>query len=110
MPAPFEGWAVLELLGHRRHVGYVQEVTMFGGSMLSIGVLSYDREKKEFSRRKQYYSASALYALTPISEEEAHASVKPQSWELEGAHLLGEGDTESPDDDESAEDPPLGGW
>lgn len=34
----FEGWAVLELMGHRRLGGYLREVEMGGGKMLRIDI------------------------------------------------------------------------
>lgn len=36
----YEGWAILELIGHRRLAGEVSEVTMYGSSMLRIDVPS----------------------------------------------------------------------
>jgi hypothetical protein len=90
----FEGWAVLELMGHRRHVGYVQEAAMFDSTMLSIDVLSYDIETEEFSQRRQYYGGSSVYCLTPVTEDEARAAVKP-SW-LPSNQLPAAGDTEPP--------------
>ena len=76
------GWCVLELLGHRRLVGYVQEATLAGASFLRIDVLTKD------GQTTQYYSASAVYALTPCTEESARraaslSTVAPISrWEL----------------------------
>lgn len=32
----FEGWAIVELMGHRRLAGFVREVSMFGASMLRL--------------------------------------------------------------------------
>jgi len=38
--AAFEGWAVLELMGHRKLGGFVQEATIAGGAFLRIDVPS----------------------------------------------------------------------
>jgi hypothetical protein len=35
---PFEGWAFLELMGHRRLGGYVSEATVAGAGFLRIDV------------------------------------------------------------------------
>lgn len=35
---PFASWAVLELMGHRQLVGYLQEVEIAGGKMFRIDV------------------------------------------------------------------------
>ena len=34
--APFEGWAILELMGHRRLAGYVREVELAGAGVLRL--------------------------------------------------------------------------
>jgi hypothetical protein len=34
----FEGWAILELMGHRRLAGYVQEATIAGGAFIRLDV------------------------------------------------------------------------
>ena len=36
----FEGWAIVELMGHRRLAGYVQQAEMFGTVLLRIDVPS----------------------------------------------------------------------
>jgi hypothetical protein len=78
----YEGWSVLELMGHRRLIGYVQEATLAGAPFLRIDVLTKDGQST------QYYSAAAVYALTPTTEETARraaslSSVAPISrWEL----------------------------
>ena len=33
---PFSEWCILELLGHRRLAGYVQDVEMFGARMVFL--------------------------------------------------------------------------
>lgn len=78
----FEGWAILELMGHRRLAGWVSEVEWAGGKFLRIDVPQGD------STATQLYSPSAVYALTPTTEETARrvaqaSTVAPVSrWEL----------------------------
>jgi len=78
----YEGWAVLELMGHRRLVGRVSEATIAGCAMLRFDVLTKDGEAT------QYYSSGAVYAITPTTEEMARraaalSTVAPITrWEL----------------------------
>lgn len=60
----FEGWAIVELMGHRQRGGYVKDVEMFGGKMLRIDI-PVDPGKTV----TEFYGCSALYALRPCSEE-----------------------------------------
>lgn len=65
----FEGWCVLELFGHRRLGGYVSEQEIAGVAMLRIDVPGKDDKVVA----TQYYGSSAIYALTPTTEEMAKA-------------------------------------
>lgn len=58
----FEGWAIVELMGHRKLAGYVREVTIAGAAMLRLDIPSDEPIT-------QYYGASALYCLTPTTED-----------------------------------------
>lgn len=79
----WEGWAILELMGHRRLGGYVREVTLFGAAMCRIDVPGDDGKDTT-----QVYAPSAIYCVTPTTEEIARAlarTVQPspvQRWEL----------------------------
>jgi len=91
----FEGWAILELMGHRRLAGYLSEVSLAGGSFVRIDVPT-DINKSV----TQFYSAAAIYCITPTSEETARAVAKGaqpapvQRWELPPAR------PPEPDDDD----------
>jgi hypothetical protein len=61
----FEGWAILELMGHRRLAGWVSEVTMFGHGFIRLDIPA----DGELPAATQFYSPSSLYALTPTTEE-----------------------------------------
>lgn len=65
----YEGWSILELLGHRRIAGFVQQVDMFGAAMCRIDIPGPDGKVAA----TQIYSGSAIYCLTPTTEEVAHA-------------------------------------
>jgi hypothetical protein len=68
--AAYEGWAMLEVMGHRRRVGRVQEVEMYGGKMLRIDIPLEGGDVTEF------YSCASIYALLPLSEEVARDTAK----------------------------------
>ena len=62
----FEGWAVLELMGHRKLAGYVREQVVAGAAMVRIDVPG---PKGESITATQFYSPAAVYCITPVTEE-----------------------------------------
>jgi hypothetical protein len=66
----YEGWAMLEVMGHRQRVGRVQEVEMYGGKMLRIDIPLEGGDVTEF------YNCASIYALRPLSEEVARDAAK----------------------------------
>lgn len=120
----FEGWAIVELMGHRRLGAYVREAEIGGAAMLrldipehpwqaegctcgSVNPGSIDHNEHTHVCRMfrapdevepldihatQFYSPSALYCLTPTTEQMARAiRSKPQpvqQWELPRHELL----------------------
>lgn len=99
---PFEGWAMLELMGHRQRIGRVQEVEMFGGKLLRIDIPTDEGDITEF------YGCTSVYALRPISEEIARdrakqygdpRPVRPVEYRLQSPAPTSEYD-HSDDDDE----------
>lgn len=103
--ASFEGWAVLELMGHRRLGGFVTAVELAGAGMLRIDVPG-----EQGNVATQFYSPSALYCLTPCSEVAAravaaHNRPEPVSrWELPTEAMAGRiADHRVDDDDEEEE-------
>lgn len=73
------GWAIVELMGHRRLGGYVSEQEIAGSAFLRIDVPGV-------VDATQFYSAGAVYCITPTTEEMARAAsgrVEPvHRWEL----------------------------
>lgn len=67
----FEGWAVLELLGHRIRYGRVTEVTAFGEPMCRIDIPT---EPPTF----ELYAGKSIYGLRPASEESIRAYHAPR--------------------------------
>ncbi len=85
----FEGWAILELMGHRRLGGYVQEQEIAGHGFLRIDVP--DQQELDTGptySATQFYSPGSVYCLTPTTEAMARAVAKRnqpepvQRWEL----------------------------
>lgn len=58
----FQGWAIVELMGHRVRAGMVQEVEMAGGKLLRVDIPTDGGDVTEF------YSTGAIYSLRPCSE------------------------------------------
>jgi hypothetical protein len=79
----FEGWVILELMGHRRLAGHLSEVSIAGGSFVRIDV-----PKDVSTSVTQFYSPSAVYCITPTTEDTARAVARGaqpapvQRWEL----------------------------
>ena len=92
----YQGFALLELMGHRQRIGRVSEVEMYGGKLLRIDVIvpgsfsttpmaqtdtpargvdggTPDREAKEVHFVTEFYNAGSIYGLTPLEEEIARA-------------------------------------
>jgi hypothetical protein len=95
----FEGWVILELMGHRRLAGYLREQELGGTSFLRLDVFVGKAKKAVAS---QFYSASAVYCITPTTEAIARqlaestqpAPVTPWELQTRRALLAGDGDGE----------------
>lgn len=66
-----EMWAVIELMGHRRMAGKVSEQVIAGTPLLRIDVPNGDE-----AFVTQFYGGSAIYCLTPTTEEIARSVAK----------------------------------
>lgn len=81
---PFEGWAVIELMGHRRIGGRVTEQEIAGTKMLRVDIPG----DGPADYATQFYGGSAIYCLTPTTEEMARAAARASRpepitrWEL----------------------------
>ena len=98
--AKFEGWAVLEMMGHRREIGFVT-TEYFGGAALfrvdtpeipereiELTRPQYDDERMEYipkgSKVKRvgipaktvFAAPGSLYAMTPCTEETARTAIE----------------------------------
>lgn len=60
-------WAIVELMGHKVVAGYITEETHYGAPFLRVDV----PQTSAFPKFTQYYGGSAVYCITPVSEEVA---------------------------------------
>jgi hypothetical protein len=60
----FEGWAILELMGHRKLAGKLSEQTIGGCAMVRIDVPG----EGDTTVATQFYSGAAIYCVTPTTE------------------------------------------
>jgi len=85
----FQGWVILELMGHRRLGGYLTEQEIGGVNFLRLEVPAVDGHKAA----TQFYSASSVYCITPTTEKLAKACARASRpapihrWELPAAKL-----------------------
>jgi hypothetical protein len=109
--AKFEGYAIMELLGHRRLAGFVREATLAGAGVLRLDIPKLDAACWEAGTAPgwdegnvtTYYSPASLYALTPVDGKTARVVARRtspapvSSWEIEeDARALLEAATEVP--------------
>ncbi len=79
----FEGWCILELMGHRKMAGYVREQSLGGAAFVRIDVPGDGADVAT-----QLYSPSAVYCITPTTEDLARKLSKANQpapvtrWEL----------------------------
>lgn len=93
--AKFEGWAIVQQMGHKTVAGYV--TTVYFGNVAMLRVVQQEGPEVELTterdewvdghylyagskvrvyrpRAEQYVAVSSLYAFTPCTEEEANKS------------------------------------
>jgi hypothetical protein len=80
----FEGWAILELMGHRRLAGYLTEQQVAGAGFVRIEIPGPEGPDDV----TQFYAPGAIYCITPTTEATARRVAllgRPQpvsEWEL----------------------------
>ena len=62
----YVGWAIVELMGHRRLGGHISPVVQYGAEMARIDVACDPPVT-------QFYGGAAIFSVTPTSEELARA-------------------------------------
>lgn len=81
-PETFEEWALLELFGHQRLAGKVTEQQLGGASFVRVDVPLDDKKAGHSSgvrggwKLTRLYNPSAIYSITPVTEETARMVAK----------------------------------
>lgn len=60
----FEGWAILEVMGHRKLAGYLSEQVIAGASFIRLDVMQPDGTPI----LTQYYNPASVYCITPTTQ------------------------------------------
>ena len=70
----YEGWSILELMGHRKLGGYVREQEIAGHGFLRIDIPGpTGPDGAATAAATQFYSPASVYAITPTTEAMARA-------------------------------------
>ena len=83
--AEFKTWAIIEVMGHNEYAGFVSSENIAGAAMLRVDV----PETSKYAAFTKYLSTSAIYGISPCSEETARARAESQqatpfaSWNVE---------------------------
>ncbi|UFZ05497.1 hypothetical protein LQG66_04035 [Bradyrhizobium ontarionense] len=62
-------WAIVEIFGHRRHVGKAREEERFGSKMLRIDVPKLGPGTDEISWSSHFYGGSSIFSYTITDQE-----------------------------------------
>ncbi|WP_158811207.1 hypothetical protein [Beijerinckia sp. L45] len=69
-------WAIVEVFGHRRHVGRVREEERFGSKLMRIDI-PVDGDPAMNGWKTLYYAGSALFSFAPCTKDTAMQANKP---------------------------------
>jgi hypothetical protein len=100
-----EGWAVIEVMGHKRLAGAVREETLAGQVMLRVDVPATTRTSA-FTR---YLAGAAVFSLTPVDEDMAKRVAEQideppvERWRVRQAFPVDD-DYDEPSDEEDRDD------
>ena len=68
----FEGWCIIELMGHNTIAGYVSEQALGGAALIRVDV----PECSEQPAYTKLFSGSAVYGITPTTEDIAKVAAQ----------------------------------
>ena len=78
-PIAFKSWAIVEVMGHQRYAGYVQEQTIGGNSFVRVDVPEvpghngYEAGLPAFTK---LFTQGAIFCITPTTEDTARRAAK----------------------------------
>jgi hypothetical protein len=61
-------WAIVEIYGHRKHVGRTIEVEKFGTKLCRIDVPKLGPGKEDVTWSSHFYGGSSIFSFTPTDE------------------------------------------
>lgn len=71
----YDGFAIVELMRHRRTAGLVTEISQFGATMIRVDAIDPESETVEIVNT-QFYGGAAIYCLSPCDEAAARALLR----------------------------------
>ena len=102
---PFEGWAVLEIMGHNKFAGLVSEQTIAGHGFIRIDVPEVELENgTKLPAFTKIFGAGSIYAISPCTEETAKAFVAMYRARAFSEYSIPRLTSNQRDDDDSDED------
>ena len=105
MAEPYEGWAIVELMGHRRLAGHVAWQAMGGADFMRLDI--HGNGDGVPPQITQFYAPGAVYCITPTTEDIARKvgarsmPVPVSRYELEPAAPEPWADVEYPEDNDA---------
>lgn len=100
-------WAIVEIMGFRKHVGRIREVEQFGTKQLRVDVPIYrktvDHPVAFDCWETHYYGGSAIFGITPIEEGAARKAAEREC-RIDPPTPLRLGSTFGHDDDNGHDD------
>ncbi len=69
-------WAIVEIMGHRKHVGRIYEEERFGAKFLRVDV-PVKGDPATHGWTSHFYSGGAIFSLTPTDEATALRANRP---------------------------------
>lgn len=73
----FEGWAIVELFGHKRLAGRVSSQVVAGASLVRIDVPDTPADHRPATQAyTKLHGVAAIYGITPVSEDVARRAAR----------------------------------
>lgn len=94
------GWALIEILGHRSHFGFVRQITVFGAAQVHVLVFW---SNKPGVHMQHSYGGGSIFGTTPMSKAEC-ISRSPRFFESPSGPQLPAHDEQDEDEREEEQE------
>ncbi|MES2166558.1 MAG: hypothetical protein V4458_05935 [Pseudomonadota bacterium] len=94
-------WAIVEIMGHRKHAGRVREEERFGAKMLRIDI-PVKGDAAANGWETHYYGGPSIFSFTLTDEDSVMRANMP--WDAPGRYRLPAPEADAPDDDNEYDD------